>query len=185
MYGKYAVETMEITIPEHALVLLIGPSGSGKSTFAEKRFRNTEVISSDKIRGLISDDEANWAITQDAFDVIFLLARKRLKYKRLTVVDAMNLHPEHREPLLRIASQFATPVIGIVFDMSPEICHTRNQARATHQFPFNEAQRHSSVLHRYLQSLKKEGFKEVFILTSETAVQQAVVTREPAKEERA
>ena len=35
------------TIPELALVVLIGPSGSGKSSFAPKHFRPTDVLSSD------------------------------------------------------------------------------------------------------------------------------------------
>ena len=48
---------MEIKIPELALVTLIGTSGSGKSTFAKKHFKQTEIISSDQCRGIVSDDE--------------------------------------------------------------------------------------------------------------------------------
>ena len=46
-----------LTIPEFALVVLIGASGAGKSTFARKHFLPTEVISSDVCRGLVSDDK--------------------------------------------------------------------------------------------------------------------------------
>ena len=45
-----------VTIPELALVVLVGPSGSGKSTFARTHFKSTEVLSSDFCRGLVSDD---------------------------------------------------------------------------------------------------------------------------------
>lgn len=38
---------MNLTIPELALVVMIGPSGYGKSTFARKHFKPTEVLSSD------------------------------------------------------------------------------------------------------------------------------------------
>ncbi len=51
---------MKITIPEIALVTLIGASGSGKSTFVKTHFLSTEVISSDFCRGLVSDDEIAW-----------------------------------------------------------------------------------------------------------------------------
>src|SRR6266700_281181 len=38
---------MKLTIPELAVVALVGPSGSGKSSFARKHFRPPEVLSSD------------------------------------------------------------------------------------------------------------------------------------------
>jgi len=43
-----------IEIPEFALVLLVGASGTGKSTFAEKHFKPTEVVSSDRARGWVA-----------------------------------------------------------------------------------------------------------------------------------
>ena len=57
---------MQIQIPELCLVVLIGPSGCGKSTFARKHFKPTEVLSSDFCRGLVSDDENNYAYPVDA-----------------------------------------------------------------------------------------------------------------------
>src|SRR5690349_4994446 len=58
---------MHITVPKLSLVVLIGPSGSGKSTFARKHFLPTEILSSDVCRGMVSDDENNQAVTNDAF----------------------------------------------------------------------------------------------------------------------
>ena len=58
---------MKISIPKLSLVVLIGPSGSGKSTFARKHFLPTEVLSSDACRGMVSDDENNQAVTNEAF----------------------------------------------------------------------------------------------------------------------
>ena len=58
--------------------MLVGASGSGKSTFARKHFLPTEVISSDFCRGLVADDENDQAATDDAFEVLHFIARKRL-----------------------------------------------------------------------------------------------------------
>jgi protein phosphatase len=67
-----------LTLPELALVVLIGASGAGKSTFARRCFRPTEVLSSDACRGLVADDENDQAATADAFDVLHFIAAKRL-----------------------------------------------------------------------------------------------------------
>ena len=105
---------MEVKIPELALVVLVGPSGSGKSTLARMLFKPTEVISSDFCRGLVSDDENNQAATNDAFEVLHFIARKRLAGGRLTVVDATNVQPDSRKPLVALAREFHVLPIAIV-----------------------------------------------------------------------
>ena len=70
---------MEIKIPELSLVVLIGISGSGKSSLAKKLFKRTEILSFDECRAIVSDDENNQASTNDAFDVLYYIAGKRLK----------------------------------------------------------------------------------------------------------
>src|ERR671930_616931 len=97
---------MNLIIPELSLVVLIGASGSGKSTFARTHFRPTEVLSSDFCRGLVADDENDQSATGDAFDVLHYIAAKRLAAGRLTVVDATNVQPEARKPLVALARQY-------------------------------------------------------------------------------
>src|SRR5947208_4120144 len=96
---------MNISIPNLSLVVLVGPSGSGKSTFARRHFRPTEVISSDACRGMVSDDENDQAVSKDAFDVLRFVAGKRLALGKLTVIDATNVQPEARKPLVKLARQ--------------------------------------------------------------------------------
>src|SRR5436189_1471481 len=93
---------MKLTIPELSLVVLVGPSGSGKSTFARAHFKPTEVLSSDFCRGLVSDDENDQASTNAAFEVLHFIAEKRLAAGKLTVVDATNVQPEARKPLVAL-----------------------------------------------------------------------------------
>src|SRR5678815_2354397 len=111
-----------ITIPELALVVLIGPSGCGKSTFARKHFLATEVLSSDFCRGLVSDDENNQAATKDAFEVLHFIAAKRLAAGKLTVVDATNVQPEARKPLVALARQYHVIPVALVLNLSERQC---------------------------------------------------------------
>ncbi len=97
---------MNLTIPELSLVVVIGPSGSGKSTFARKHFLPSEVLSSDYCRYLVSDDDNNQAATNDAFAVLHFIAAKRLAAAKLTVVDATNVQPEARKPLIALAREY-------------------------------------------------------------------------------
>src|ERR1700758_5505280 len=113
---------MEVKIPELALVVLVGPSGSGKSTLARSLFKPTEVISSDFCRGLVSDDENDQAATNDAFEVLHFIARKRLAAGRLTVVDATNVQPEARKPLVALAREFHCLPVALVLDFPERVC---------------------------------------------------------------
>ena len=96
---------MKISIPETSLVVLIGASGSGKSTFARKHFVPTEIISSDVCRGLVSDDESSFEATDDAFELVHFLARKRLSRQKLRVIDATNVQPHARKSLVALARE--------------------------------------------------------------------------------
>src|ERR671930_749153 len=118
---------MHITIPKLSIVALIGPSGSGKSTFARKHFLPTEVLSSDACRGMVSDDENNQAVTKDAFEVLHFVAAKRLALGRLTVIDATNVQPEARKPLVQLARQYHCLPVAVVLNLSDRLCQERKR----------------------------------------------------------
>ena len=107
---------MKLTIPELSLVVLIGPSGCGKSTFARTHFRPFETISSDFCRGLVSNDENDQSATTPAFDVLHYIAARRLERGLLTVVDATNVQPEARKPLVELARRYHVLPVAIVLN---------------------------------------------------------------------
>src|SRR5438094_9891835 len=121
---------MTISIPNLSLVVLIGPSGSGKSTFARKHFLPTEILSSDACRAMVSDEENNQAVTNDAFNVLHFIAAKRLALGRLTVIDATNVQPESRKPLVALARQYHCLPVAVVLNMPETVCQGRNRLRA-------------------------------------------------------
>ncbi|HEY6033879.1 MAG TPA: AAA family ATPase, partial [Kofleriaceae bacterium] len=168
---------MKISIPETSLVVLIGASGSGKSTFARKHFLPTEIVSSDAARGLVSDDESSLDATDDAFEVVHFLARKRLSRQKLTVIDATNVQPHARKSLLAIAREHDCMAVAIVLDLPPALCHERNQARADRQFGFHVVRQHASQLRQSIRDLRREGFRYINVLDSLEAIDQATIER--------
>ena len=170
---------MNITIPELSLVVLIGPSGCGKSSFARAHFKQTEVLSSDFCRGLVSDDENAQAATNDAFDVLHYIARKRLAAGRLTVVDATNVQPESRKPLVELAREFHVLPVAIVLNIPEKICYERNQNRPDRQFGPHVVRNQSQQLRRSIRGLEREGFRHVFVLSSPEEVSAVAITRQP------
>src|SRR5438128_4639208 len=170
---------MKLVIPELSLVVLIGPSGSGKSTFARKHFQATEVLSSDFCRGLVSDDENSQAATTDAFAVLHFIATKRLAAGKLTVVDATNVQPGARKPLLTLAREYHCLPAAIVFNLPEKLCQERNRHRPERDFGPHVIRQQSQQLRRSLRGLEREGFRHVYVLRSQEDVEAAEIERQP------
>ncbi len=170
---------MNLTIPELALVVLIGPSGSGKSTFARQHFLPTEVLSSDYFRGLLADDENDQTVTKDAFEALNYIAAKRLANGRLTVIDATNVKPQDRKQYVQLARQYHVLPVAIVLDLPEPICQARNEARADRTFGKHVIRNQIREMQRSLRRLKKEGFRRIHTLHSVEEVAVAEIQREP------
>lgn len=170
---------MKIILPELSFVLLIGPSGCGKSTFARQHFKTTEVLSSDYCRGLVSDNENDQGATKEAFEVLHFIARKRLAAGRLTVVDATNVQPESRKPLVALAREFHVMPVAIVFDIPERICHERNRNRPDRDFGPHVVRNQSQQLRRSLRGLEREGFRGVHVFKSPEELASVEIFRQP------
>src|SRR6266446_6349529 len=170
---------MKISIPNLSLVVLIGPSGSGKSTFARRHFLPTEILSSDACRALVSDEENNQAMTNDAFEVLHFIAAKRLALGHLTVIDATNVQPESRRPLVALARKYHCLPVAIVLNLPEKVCQERNRLRDERSFGAHVVRQQRSQLRRSLRGLGKEGFRHVFVLESPEEVEAATIERVP------
>ena len=164
---------MQVTIPELSLIVLVGASGSGKSNFAGKHFKPTEILSSDNCRGLVSDDENNQAATNDAFEVLHFIAAKRLAAGKLVVVDATNVQPESRKPLVELAREYHCLPVAIVLNLPGRLCQDRNKGRANRDFGPHVIRQQSQQLRRSLRGLEREGFRHVFVLNTPEEVDAA------------
>ena len=169
-------ESVTLSIPDLSLVILIGASGSGKSTFARAHFKPTEIVSSDACRAMVADDDGDMGATADAFELLHHIVSKRLAAGRLTVVDATNVQPESRKPLVALAKKFHCVPVAIVFDLPARVCFDRNRARER-PIPAGAIQRQLSQLRKSIGGLEREGFRYEYRFRSATEVDESDVVR--------
>src|SRR5213592_2202588 len=138
---------MVLQVSDPSLVVLCGPAGSGKSTFARRHFQDTAIVSSDRCRAMIADDEADLRVSPDAFELFHTIIEMRVRRHRLTVADSTALQPEARATLRQIARRGRVPVIAVLFDVPEATCLAWDR--------FQQA----------LRTIRDEGFDQVVIVS--------------------
>jgi protein phosphatase len=165
-----------LQIPDPSLILLIGPSGAGKSTFAARHFKQTEIISSDRCRAMVCDDESDQSVNWAAFGLLYHIARVRLAARRLSVIDATNLETQSRRRLLRIAADNGLPSVAIMFDVPLEKRLERNRARSGRVVDEDVVISHTARFEWAVTRLRFEGYARVYIL-NDANLNDAVIER--------
>ncbi len=175
---------MIIEIPAFSLVALIGVSGSGKTTFAQTHFEPTEIISSDACRALICDDPDNQKVTKDAFDLLFMIANKRLSMGRLVLIDATSVEAFARRKLIDLARRHRARSVAIVLDLPEACCRARARDRRERPLGAEIIAKQAELLRQSLPTLRQEGFDAVHVLTSSHMVDEVKLIRRPVPSNR-
>lgn len=155
-----------LNLPSRSLVLLSGAPGSGKSTFAERHFLWTQIVSSDRCRAMVCDDEENMAVHRQTYSLLKHIVRLRLSLGRFTVVDSTALERKHRLAYISMARKYAFHPVIIVLDVPCELCILQNEQRSRRVPPETIRQYHE-LLQKTKQSVWNEGFEKVFVLSPE------------------
>lgn len=155
-------------LDEAVLVVLVGASGSGKSTWAGERFRASEVVSSDHLRGIVGSGPHDLGASDDAFAALDLIVAARTSRRLTTVIDTLGLDPARRRDALDRARRAGMTAIVMVFDTDPEVCRQRNRQRS---LPVSAAALTSQLrrMRDVPNDLADEGWDRIVTLTTTPA----------------
>ncbi|WP_151082340.1 LLM class flavin-dependent oxidoreductase [Nocardioides cynanchi] len=118
-----------MTLPDPAVVVLVGAGGSGKSTWAAQHYRRAEIVSSDELRGVVGSGPADLDASTDAFDLLERIVAARVGRGLTTVVDTLGLDPERRERWRAAARAAGLPAVAVVLATPGPECRRRNADR--------------------------------------------------------
>jgi F420-dependent oxidoreductase-like protein len=141
--------------------VLVGTSGAGKTTWADRAFRPGQVVSSDRLRGMVGEDEFDQRAGADAFAVLDLVVDRRLKRGLVTVIDSLALDTKRRQGYVALARQHGVPAHAVVFDTTPDVCRARIKARGMPQVPAKVFTKQLADLEQVRAAIVDEGFDGV------------------------
>lgn len=113
-----------------ALVLMAGAPGSGKSWWVAERFRPTQVVCLDVLRGQLTDDEGDQSATREAAAIMHRIVAYRMGRRLTTVVDATHAKYDDRHRLWSLAQHARVPTVAVVLDTPVDVCVARQAYRA-------------------------------------------------------
>ena len=128
---------------------------------------------------MLADDDADQTVSAEAFELLHLVCAKRLAAGRLTVIDATNVRRESRKPFVEMARKYHVQMSAVAFNFPADFCHARNQQRPDRTFGPHVTRRQVDDLKRSLGQLEDEGFRRMFVLSTEEEVSAAEFKRYP------
>ncbi|MCX4554254.1 ATP-binding protein [Streptomyces sp. NBC_01500] len=155
------MQPLDTTIPEPALIVLIGAAGSGKSTWAST-WPRTQVLELDTFRAMVSDDAGDQSATLSAVNVLQAVLEARLARKLTTVIDATNTEARVRAGLLQTARNYGVPAVALLVSTPADVCVDRQTDRSPGSaVPENVVRRQHIEAVAALPGLRDEGFAHI------------------------
>lgn len=160
---SHTLQPLDTTIPDPAVIVLIGPAGSGKSTLAST-WHPTQVLSLDHYRALVADCAADQAATGDAVFVLQRVLEARLRRGLTSVIDATNTEAAVRTQLVQTARRYGIPTVALLVPTPLPVCLERNAARSGERRVPEDTVRaqYRAVIDSHAR-LRNEGFDHVVL----------------------
>jgi F420-dependent oxidoreductase-like protein len=119
-----------LRLPDPCLVVLVGATAAGKSDWAARWFEPDQVVSSDRLRAVVGRGERDQRASRDAFEVLDLIAEKRLRRGLTTVIDSTGLDAKRRTAWRELAARHGVATHAVLFDTPEAEVRARNRARS-------------------------------------------------------
>ncbi|MGW6557586.1 AAA family ATPase [Streptomyces hydrogenans] len=155
------LQPLDTTIPDPALIVLIGAAGSGKSTFAAT-WPYTQVLELDHFRAMISDSAGDQAATADAVAALRTVLEARLARNKTTILDATHCERAVRAGLVQAARRHGVPAVAVLMGTPVSLCVIRQTARTPDRaVPADTVRAQHAAATTAYPGLRAEGFQHV------------------------
>jgi predicted kinase len=155
------MQPLDTTIPDPALIVLIGAAGSGKSTWAST-WPYTQVLELDQFRAMVSDEAGDQSATLSAANVMHTVLEARLARRRTTVIDATNTEERVRAGLVQMARNYSVPTVAFLVATPASVCVERQAGRSPGRaVPEGVVRRQHAEAVAAFPGLRGEGFDHV------------------------
>ncbi|WP_331737650.1 ATP-binding protein [Streptomyces sp. NBC_01732] len=155
------MQPLDTTIPDPALIVLIGAAGSGKSTWAST-WPSTQVLELDQFRAMVSDEAGDQSATLSAVNVMHTVLEARLARKRTTAIDATNTEERVRAGLVQMARNYGVPTVAFLVSTPASVCVERQADRSPGRaVPEGVVRRQHAEAVAAFPQLRSEGFDHV------------------------
>lgn len=157
------MQPLDTTIPEPALIVLIGASGSGKTTLAST-WPATQVLELDAFRAMVSDRAGDQTATEAAATLLHTALQARLARKLTTVISATNTEARVRKGLLDAARAHGVPTVALLVSTPADVCVQRQEGRpANRRVPERAVLAQHAAMVDAFSGLPAEGFDHVVV----------------------
>ncbi len=153
---------MELRLPAPCLVVLIGASSSGKSTWAAGTFREAEIVSSDRLRGMVGTGEDDQQAGTAAFSILEQIVVERMRRRLTTVVDTLGFDRDNRRRWAGLAHEAGLPAFAVVFDTPADQARARNTERPR-PIPKSVLDKQLSRFRVVRAEIDEDGFDRVIV----------------------
>ncbi|MGW3060638.1 AAA family ATPase [Streptomyces goshikiensis] len=155
------MQSLDTTIPDPALIVMIGASGSGKSTLASS-WPATQVLELDAFRAMVSDRAGDQVATKAAVTVMHAALKARMARRLTTVISDTNTDARVRKGLIDAARAHGVPVVALLVATPADVCVWRQAVRdADRAVPEDVVRRQHTEAVAAFPGLRAEGFDHV------------------------
>ncbi|MET0695784.1 MAG: TIGR03560 family F420-dependent LLM class oxidoreductase [Acidimicrobiia bacterium] len=175
---------MELRLPAPCLVVLVGASSSGKSSWAATTFREIEIVSSDRLRGMVGAGEDDQQAGTAAFSILEQIVAERMRRRLTTVVDTLGFDRDNRRRWAVLAHEAGLPAFAVVFDIPADQARARNTERPR-PIPKSVLDKQLSRFRAVRAEIDDDGFDRVIVEQPVALVAPSIaVAKDEAAEDR-